>query len=454
MNSDQHAAGAVILGGAHGSLAVARSLGRRGVPVWFVTDDHPIAKYSRYVERSFDWAGPDDANAAAWLVGLARRHELEDWTLFACGDREVRLVAENNALLDRAFRLTTSPWAVAQFACDKRLTHQHAVAVGVDCPWSLYPDCRDDVAAAALRFPVIVKPTYRTGRNAFTDAKAWRADDRADLLSRYDEAAALVGPEAIVIQELIPGAGDVQFSYAAVWDDGAPVASMVARRLRQYPVDFGLTSTFVETLDHAPVEEAANRFLAALRFSGLVEVEFKYDVRARRYKLLDVNPRPWTWIGLAEASGVDPPWIQWRLSRGEKAPEKAPMARGQAGVAWTHASRDVVAAAQQIARGALRPGDYAASLARSARFAAFAMDDPLPALVDLPLLMARLVTRRFSGSPRSAAAVQRPRPTTSEGFIASDDCGPATTSAVSGIAIAKTPSAARAIAPSAQNVAE
>jgi predicted ATP-grasp superfamily ATP-dependent carboligase len=409
-------------------LAVARSLGRRGVPVWFVTDDHPIAKYSRYVERSFDWRGPDDPNATGWLVGLARRHALEDWTLFAGGDREVRLVAENHELLARAFRLTTPPWAVAQFACDKRLTHQHAVAVGVDCPWSLYPACRADVAAAALRFPVILKPTHRTGRNAFTDAKAWRVDDRAALLSRYDEAAALVGPDAIVIQELIPGAGDVQFSYAAVWDNGAPVASMIARRLRQYPVDFGFTSTFVETFEHAPVEEAANRFLAALGFSGLVEVEFKYDVRDCRYKLLDVNPRAWTWIGLSEAAGVDLPWIQWRLSRGETALEAAPAPRARTGLAWTHASRDLVAAAQQIARGALRPRDYAASLARSARFAAFAMDDPAPALVDLPIVIARLLTRRFTNAPRSAAAVQPFGPAAREGFVASGDCGPVATS--------------------------
>ena len=38
----REAPGALILGGAHGSLAVARSLGRRGIPVWFATHDHPI----------------------------------------------------------------------------------------------------------------------------------------------------------------------------------------------------------------------------------------------------------------------------------------------------------------------------------------------------------------------------------------------------------------------------
>jgi D-aspartate ligase len=389
-NARSNVDGAVILGGAHGSLAVARSLGRRGVPVWFVTHDHPIAKYSRYVARSFDWAGPSSEGAARWLVDFAADHRLDRWVLFAGGDEEVRLVAQERAPLERAYRVVTPPWEITRVACDKRLTDEHARAVGVDSPWSRYPHGRDEVAALDCRFPVILKPRVHRGCNAFVAAKAWRVDNRAALLRRYDEAAALVGPDAIAVQELIPGGGDVQFSYAAVWSEGAPVASLVARRTRQYPVDFGFTSTLVETIDERAIEEAASRFLIALRFSGLVELEFKYDARDSRYKLLDVNPRLWTWIALAGAAGVDLPWMQWRLAHGQPVAR----ARGLAGVRWTHASRDIVSAVQQMVSGALAPRDYWAS-PRSTTFAAFAADDPLPGVLDLPVLAARVLQRRF-----------------------------------------------------------
>ena len=400
--------GALILGGAHGSLAVARSLGRHGIPVWFVTHDHPITKYSKYTTRSLTWAGPDEKGAAEWLVDLAARHRLERWVLFPGGDAEVRLISQRHQMLGQAYALTTPPWAVARFACDKRLTYMHADSVGVDSPSTYFPADRSEIAALDCRFPVILKPRFHAGRNRFTMAKAWRADDRAALLARHDEAAALVGRDAVMVQELIPGGGEAQFSYAAVWDRGKPVASLVARRTRQYPIDFGFTSTFVETIEHREVEAQAFRFLADLRFCGIAEVEFKFDARDGRTKLLDVNPRTWTWIGLGVAAGVDFPWIQWRIASGETVPRL----RGRAGCAWTHASRDIVPAGRSILGGALTATGYARSLFGPVTFAAFAADDPWPAVADLPVVTGRLLTRRFGLTRRrpGGAEFSRNRP--------------------------------------------
>jgi predicted ATP-grasp superfamily ATP-dependent carboligase len=110
--------GALILGGAHGSLEIARSLGRRGIPVWLITDDNPLATLSRYVERSVSWQGPRSSDAAAYLVDLAARHDLGGWVLFAGGDAEVRFVAENHAALGAVFTLTTPIWDVVRWAYD------------------------------------------------------------------------------------------------------------------------------------------------------------------------------------------------------------------------------------------------------------------------------------------------------------------------------------------------
>ena len=45
-------------------------------------------------------------------------------------------------------------------------------------------------------------------------------ETREELLARYDEACSQVAPDLVMVQELIPGGGNTQFSYAALCLDG------------------------------------------------------------------------------------------------------------------------------------------------------------------------------------------------------------------------------------------
>jgi D-aspartate ligase len=381
---------ALILGGSHGALAIARSLGRRGIDVALLTDHH-LAGFSRFARRKFSWHGPGHDGALARLLALAEHEGLAGAVLFAGGDAEVRFIAQNRDCLARLFRLTTPAWSVVQPLADKRLMYEHAAVLGIAAPLGFAPRDRRDLDAMPCRFPLVLKPTERLAENAFTLAKAWRADDRAALLARYDEAVALVGAEAIVLQELIPGGGEAQFSYAAVCDRGMPLAELTACRRRQYPVEFGYTSTFVETVDCPEIVDAGRRLLASLDFTGIAEVEFKYDRRDGRYKILDVNARIWSWAALGAAAGVDFPHVLWRLALGETV---APV-RAWRDAVWMHAGRDLIAAGHALLRGRLSPAYYARALTRPLAFAAFAADDPLPGFVELPLALWRGLSHRL-----------------------------------------------------------
>jgi predicted ATP-grasp superfamily ATP-dependent carboligase len=171
-----------------------------------------------------------------------------------------------------------------------------------------------------------------------------------------------------------------QFSFAALCKEGRVLASVTARRTRQYPVDFGHSSCFVETIDPQPFEEPARRLLAAMRYTGLAEVEFKYDERDRRFKLLEVNPRAWTWHALCLRAGVDFPYLLWQLAHGGQIPE----IRGQAGVRWIRVSTDLAAAWTELRRGRLSLAGYTSSLRPPIVLSTFAPDDPMPSLLRLP----------------------------------------------------------------------
>jgi predicted ATP-grasp superfamily ATP-dependent carboligase len=318
---------------------VARSLGRRGIPVWILCEgDDLIARRSRYVTRLLGWPG-EDAKDVELLLALAE-DGAAGWTLYAMNDDTSALVARRHDELAASFRLTTPDWSVVRFAHDKRLTHDLAERVGVAYPWTLRPESRSELETADLSFPLILKPAMKETVNRLTYDKAWRVDTRKDLLRRYDEACALIPPDQILIQRMIPGGGEGQFSFGAACVDGRPYAWLTARRTRQYPVDFGHTSSFVETMENEEVERDARRLLAELRYSGLVEVEFKLDPESGRYRVLDINPRLWTWHTLGAKAGVDFPYLSWVQSQSGAAPGTTATPQ----VRWMRTGTDVLSA--------------------------------------------------------------------------------------------------------------
>lgn len=382
--------GAVVIGSDYRQLGLIRSLGRKRVPVWVLANEYWLGRVTRYATRVFVWPAGTDAERLAFLRELSLRHHLETWALFPGEDRDTALIAQHHTDLSRHYALTTPAWPILRWAHDKRLTYQLASDLGIDHPWTYQPRDRSDVEGLDCRFPVILKPAERTDRNALTAAKAWRADDRAALLRLYNAACAVMDPAMIMVQEFIPGGGEAQFSYAALCEAGRPLASLVVRRARQWPVQFGRSSTHVETVDLPEVEALAERFLDAAGISGPVEVEFKHDARSGRYKLLDVNARIWGWHSVGRAAGVDFPLLAWQTLQGRVPPR----VRGRAGVRWVHGVTDFPMAVLQIARGQLSPLEYLRSMRPPIEPAVFALDDPLPALVEVPMMFALLWNRR------------------------------------------------------------
>jgi predicted ATP-grasp superfamily ATP-dependent carboligase/cation diffusion facilitator CzcD-associated flavoprotein CzcO len=399
-NGNDGPGGALVIGGEHSALGLVRSLGRNHIPVWALVDDYKLAAASRYCLRSFPWLNTVDEKQVDYLLELCRKHGLEGWMLFPSGDERVAMIARNHELLSQYFRLTTPDWETVRWAYDKRLTYQMAEQLGLGYPWTFHPHTREELGDLQHPFPLIVKPAFKHGVNTLTYQKAWAAKDKDELLRLYDKAVKLVDPSAVMIQELIPGGGQNQFSYGALCSEGRPIASLVAQRTRQYPVDFGRTSCFVQTVDMPAVETAATRFLEAIRYTGIVEVEFKYDVREEKYKLLDVNARAWTWHCLGRSAGVDFPFLLWRLMSGD-VPDRL---KGRPGVSWLHSRMDVRAGISEILHGRISVPDYIRSVLQAKEFAVLASDDLMPAFCASAISLTHRVLRTGARMSRGSAS--------------------------------------------------
>lgn len=384
--------GAVVLGGDFQGLGIVRSLGRHGAPVCVVDDECSIARFSHYTTRAVRVPTlRDEARTVATVLDLGRRGGLEGWVLYPTRDEIVAAVSRHRSVLSDYFRLPTPGWDSIKWAWDKRNTYRLAGELGIPTPRTWYPRNRAELDAVDIEPPLTIKPAIKEHFIYATKAKAWRADSRAELAARFDEAAALVPPGEVMVQELIPGGGRQQYAYCAFFKNGRAVGSMVARRRRQHPPEFGRATTFAETVDLPLLEEMSLRFLRAIAYYGLVELEYKRDPRDGQLKLLDVNARTWGYHTLGFRAGVDFPYLLFLDQLG--AP--VPACHSTVGVRWIRLVTDVPTGLLEMASGRLAWREFHRSLRSAHIESVFCKEDLLPALVELALVPYLFIRRGF-----------------------------------------------------------
>jgi D-aspartate ligase len=171
---------------------------------------------------------------------------------------------------------------------------------------------------------------------------------------------------------------------------------LLARRIRQHPSEFGRAATYVETIDQPEIVELSERFLKAIDFYGLVEVEFKQDPRDGQFKLLDVNARTWGFHTLGSAAGVDFPYLLYADQMGS-APQKSQAA---AGIGWLRLITDVPTVATDLLRGRLDLRGYIQSLQRTRIESVFCASDPIPSIGEV-FMLPYLFSKKYLVKPKS-----------------------------------------------------
>ena len=381
--SHDPAPGAVVIGGDHQGLGIARSLGRRGIPVHVIDDEASIARASRFVQHVTRVRDLRSESSLLDALALARRRlGRPGWVIYPTRDENVAAVAANRDALEADFRVPTPGLASIRSVWDKRETYRLAKQLSIPIPKTWFPRAEADLAAIDMDGPLVVKPAIKEHFFYVTRAKAWRADTRAELASSFRRAAAIVGDGEVIVQELIPGGGQEQYAYCALFRDGRAIADMTVRRRRQHPSDFGRASTYVETICLADLAAPSTRFLSATGYYGLAELEFKRDPRDGAYKLLDVNARTWGYHTLGPAAGVDFPYLMFRDQMGERVDE----VHARPGVRWVRLATDLPNAVRDFRSGTLRPRDYLRTLLAVNTEAVFSLRDPLPGLYEIALL--------------------------------------------------------------------
>ena len=295
-------------------LGVARALDARGVPV--------VA-----LDRTGQGAAPfSDAVAFAGQVTFPLddqqgfRDDLEalagamdhDPVAFGCMDEWALALAETRP---EGVRL---PFAAGRVdaVLDKESLYATAEELGVPYPETYRLSETDpEEAADALGFPLVVKPARKREFEEAVGTNVIEVADREELRDVVERARE--ADIRVMAQEKVPIAEGEDCSLASyVGPDGDAVAITGNARVR-YPRAFG-TSCVVDVVDQPDVRKRALSVLEETGYHGISEAEFVYDAERGEYVLLDVNTRPWKWIGLPVAAGANLPYAAYADAVGEE----------------------------------------------------------------------------------------------------------------------------------------
>jgi D-aspartate ligase len=387
-----HKTGVIVTGGDFQGLALLRTFARKGIPTILLDHELSISMFSRYRGRFRRSPNPANENEYVdYLLAIAYRENLNGWCIFPNSDEIVWLLSRNRDALVRHYRIPTPGWNVIGKLLVKKEAYAAAESNGIPIPRIYWHRNLEDLLEQPLSFPLVIKPSVRHHFYGKVRRKAYLIKNTKELIDRYTMVSAIIDTSEIIVQDFIPGGPQNLYSFCPFFKDGNVVAGITARRSRQHPMDFGHASTFVELVNCPDLEVIAAKFLKLVGYYGIAEVEFMHDPRDRIYKLLEVNPRFWGWHSLAIAAGVDLPYMVYQDLLGEQVTASSPSSC----LKWIRMITDFPTVCTELLKGNMTVGEYVKSLKGRKTMAVFAVDDPLPAIVEILLVPYLWVRRGF-----------------------------------------------------------
>lgn len=351
---------------------VVRSLGRRGIRV-YTADCVPRAMSfaSRYSKGHFVHPSPftDPEGFIARLIEEIERLKID---VLIPVFEETFLVAKHCARLSDRVAMVLPSYQQILFAHNKDQWAQTALTLGIPVPasWSIEKLRSGQLRARDLRYPLLVKPKQGGG--------AWgiRQVDTPDALQTMldGERCGDQPWDKFFVQERIQGE---THCVAMLCNRGRARAMVTYQQLRDYPATGGQATMRVSI--RSPAAEAhLQQLLESIAWHGVCQADFIVDATTGAPYLIDLNPRLWGSLAQAIASGVDFPYLLYRMAREG---DVEPVAGFRTGVVtrWIGGELGTFLPHLRQSQAKLRfMKSFCFPRARTALYDDFSLSDPLP----------------------------------------------------------------------------
>jgi predicted ATP-grasp superfamily ATP-dependent carboligase len=304
-----------VTGGNLGSTTnIIRSLGKHGI-CCYTGDYKQYASgfYSKYCSGSLIY--PHPSNEEKYIRSLiAAKKKFNYDLIFGTGDLTFKPIVKYKELLNRNNILVPSPDPDIFFKfCDKFTTYEIAKKNNVPIPYSI--EVNDELellkSIKDIGLPLVIKPKNLSGGRGII-----YATNKNIAIINGTKLMKLL-KSSVIVQEYIPGFKNV-YSVPMIYDSNNKfVTGAVLRKIRELPITGG-SATFAEISNKDELLRLSKKLFLHNKWFGIVDPEFKIDPRTNKAVLMEVNPRFFGYSNLLISSGLNLPYILYKICMGEE----------------------------------------------------------------------------------------------------------------------------------------
>jgi predicted ATP-grasp superfamily ATP-dependent carboligase len=292
------------------ALTVIRSLGKKEVNVVSAEKKSgSLGSYSKYSRNNFTYPDPDfkEHDFVKKLLSELNKNSID--VLLPVHSEDTYVVTK---YMDKFSEHTAVPfmdYKTINSVNDKSIFLKNAYDMGFAVPKTYHPDNFESLRKISreIDYPAVIKL-----RKSSSSIGLSYVNSPEEMLQKFKDTITkfnLNNKNYPIIQEYISGGG---YGVSLLFNHGDLRAFFTHKRLREYPVSGG-PSTCRISVRHPVMEKIAVDLLKSYNWHGIAMVEFKLTDEGKPV-IMEVNPRFWGSVNQAVLSGVDFPYLLYRMA--------------------------------------------------------------------------------------------------------------------------------------------
>lgn len=302
----------IIFGDSITSFSIIRGLKNIGIEI-FIVSDHGKgnAIYSKYVKDTLVISTENSRYVEKVIDWIKKKTTIKPVLMIAGNDKALKILSKNYSILTNYTIPTFPRWKIVKQAYIKNNTYKIARKIKIPVIESisiknLFQLKNYLKKKNIIKFPVFLKCNDSSKFSNIYRTKGIVCNSKKEIIKMYHKYNGFFGD--LILQEFIPGDIDNIYAVLIVLNKKSELISITANEKIRASVLYGSTTLSSSIWDKRLIDQAI-KIAKFVGYIGFVNVQFKYDPRDKKFKILEINGRFTVSTFLSQSCGFNLPKI-------------------------------------------------------------------------------------------------------------------------------------------------